>query len=155
MYDGPVSRVATSKDALAIEVWHLLGEMFQKQFRGAAAKLSEIGLTPGHLKVLMLLSSGEALPMGSLAHGLSCDASTMTWLVDRLEERGLVERKMSATDRRVKTVVLTSSGMKKTAEVKRRLYKPPAELLDLDEETLEVLRDAFSAEAQEEKASAG
>jgi DNA-binding MarR family transcriptional regulator len=156
-YAGPVSRVATTpKDALAAEVWHLLGEMFQKQFRGAAAKLSEIGLTPGHLKVLMLLSSGEALPMGSLAHGLSCDASTMTWLVDRLEERGLVERKMSATDRRVKTVVLTSSGLKKTAEVKKRLYKPPTELLDLDEETLEVLRDAFSAEALDnEKASAG
>ena len=146
----------TSKDALAVEVWHLLGEMFQKQFRGAAAKLSEIGLTPGHLKVLMLLSSGEALPMGSLAQGLSCDASTMTWLVDRLEERGLVERKMSATDRRVKTVALTSSGLKKTADVKKRLYKPPAELLDLDEETLEVLRDAFSAAALDnEKASTG
>src|ERR1044072_2464579 len=116
---------------------------------------AEIGLARGHLKVLMLLSSGEALPMGSLAQGLSCDASTMTWLIDRLEERGLVERKMSASDRRVKTVVLTSSGLKKTAEVKKRLYKPPTELLDLDEETLEVLRTAFSAEAQEEKASAG
>jgi len=131
--------------------------MFQKQFRGAASKLSEIGLTPGHLKVLMLLSSGEAMPMGSLAQGLACDASTMTWLVDRLEERGLVERKMLASDRRVKTVVLTSRGLKKTAEVKKRLYKPPAELLDLDEETLEVLRDAFAADAHDsvEKVSTG
>ena len=152
-----VSRVPNPKDALAVEVWHLLGEMFQKQFRGAASKLSEIGLTPGHLKVLMMLSSGEAMPMGSLAHGMSCDASTMTWLIDRLEERGLVERKMLASDRRVKTVVLTSRGLKKTAEVKKSLYKPPAELLDLDEETLEVLRDAFSAVAPDttEKVSAG
>ena len=55
------------------------------------------------------------------------------------------------------TVVLTSRGLKKTADVKKRLYKPPAELLDLDEETLEVLRDAFSADAHEteEKVSAG
>jgi DNA-binding MarR family transcriptional regulator len=152
-----VSRVPNPREALAVEVWHLLGEMFQKQFRGAASKLSEIGLTPGHLKVLMMLSSGEAMPMGSLAHGMSCDASTMTWLIDRLEERGLVERKMLASDRRVKTVVLTSRGLKKTAEVKKSLYKPPAELLDLDEETLEVLRDAFSAEAHdtEEKVSTG
>jgi hypothetical protein len=53
--------------------------------------------------------------------------------------------------------VLTARGLKKTAEVKKRLYKPPAELLDLDEETLEVLRDAFSAEAIEtpEEVSAG
>ena len=87
-----VSRVSNSKEAVAAEVWHLLGEMFQKQFRGAAAKLQEIGLTPGHLKVLMLLSSGEAMTMGSLAQGMSCDASTMTWLIDRLEEGGLVER---------------------------------------------------------------
>jgi len=152
-----VSRVSTSREAIAAEVWHLLGELFQKQFRGAAAKLQEIGLTPGHLKVLMLLSSGEAMTMGSLAQGMSCDASTMTWLIDRLEEGGLVERKMLASDRRVKTVVLTARGLKKTAEVKKRLYKPPAELLDLDEETLEVLRDAFSAEAHdtEEKVSAG
>ena len=152
-----MSRVSNSKEAVAAEVWHLLGEMFQKQFRGAAAKLQEIGLTPGHLKVLMLLSSGEAMTMGSLAQGMSCDASTMTWLIDRLEEGGLVERKMLASDRRVKTVVLTASGLKKTNEVKKRLYKPPAELLDLDEETLEVLRDAFSADAQDtqEKVSTG
>jgi DNA-binding MarR family transcriptional regulator len=152
-----VSRVPTSKEAVAAEVWHLLGELFQKQFRGAAAKLQEIGLTPGHLKVLMMLSSGEAMTMGSLAQGMSCDASTMTWLIDRLEESGLVERKMLASDRRVKTVVLTARGLKKTAEVKKRLYKPPPELLDLDEEILEVLRDAFSAEAHdtEEKVSAG
>jgi len=156
-YHVLVSQVPTPKDALAAEVWHLLGELFQKQFRGAAAKLSEIGLTPGHLKVLMQLSSGEAMTMGALAQGMSCDASTMTWLIDRLEERGLVERKMLASDRRVKTVVLTSRGLKKTADVKKRLYKPPAELLDLDEETLEVLRDAFSADAHEteEKVSAG
>lgn len=151
-----MSRVANPKDALATEVWHLLGEMFQKQFRGAAATLQEIGLTPGHLKVLMLLSSGEALPMGSIAQNMACDASTMTWLIDRLEERGLVERKMLASDRRVKTVVLTSRGLKKTAEVKKRLYKPPAELLDLDEETLEALRDAFSADTHDdEKVLAG
>jgi DNA-binding MarR family transcriptional regulator len=152
--DG-VSRVSNSKEAVAAEVWHLLGEMFQKQFRGAAAKLQEIGLTPGHLKVLMLLSSGEAMTMGSLAQGMSCDASTMTWLIDRLEEGRLVERKMLASDRRVKTVVLTARGLKKTAEVKKRLYKPPAELLDLDEETLEVLRDAFSAETPEEVSAGG
>ena len=146
-----------SKVALATEVWHLVGESFQKHFRSAAAILQQNGLTPGHLKVLMLLSSGEAMPMGSLAQGLSCDASTMTWLIDRLEERELVERKGLPSDRRVKTVVLTPQGLKTAALVKKRLYKPPAELLDLDEETLEVLRDAFSAAAHdtEEKVSTG
>jgi DNA-binding MarR family transcriptional regulator len=143
----------TPKEALAAEVWRLLGEGFQKQFKHAASILQQSGLTPGHLKVLMLLSSGEAMPMGSLAQGLSCDASTMTWLIDRLEERGLVERKGLPADRRVKTVVLTAQGLKTTAIVKKRLYKPPAELLDLDEETLTILRDVFSKSTPEDEAA--
>jgi DNA-binding MarR family transcriptional regulator len=126
-----------------------LGESFQRQFKEAASILQQSGLTPGHLKVLMLLSSGEAMPMGSLAQGLSCDASTMTWLIDRLEERGLVERKGLPSDRRVKTVVLTAMGLKTTGIVKKRLYKPPAELLALDEETLTILRDVFSTSTPE------
>ena len=91
------------------------------------------------------------MPMGSLAQGLSCDASTMTWLIDRLEERGLVERKGLPSDRRVKTVVLTAQGLKTTAVVKKRLYKPPVELLDLDEETLKRLRDVFSTSTPEDE----
>jgi DNA-binding MarR family transcriptional regulator len=141
----------SSKEALAAEVWHLVGESFQKHFRSAASILQQKGLTPGHLKVLMLLSSGEAMPMGSLAQGLPCDASTMTWLIDRLEERGLVERKGLPSDRRVKTVVLTPQGLKTTAVVKKRLYKPPVELLDLDEETLNRLRDVFSTSTPEDE----
>jgi len=144
----------SSKEALATEVWHLVGESFQKHFRSAASILQQNGLTPGHLKVLMLLSPGEAMPMGSLAQGLSCDASTMTWLIDRLEERGLVERKGLPSDRRVKTVVLTPQGLKTSALVKKRLYKPPAELLDLDEETLERIREVFKASAPEDDAAA-
>jgi DNA-binding MarR family transcriptional regulator len=149
-YDDPVAAPRSSpKEPLAAEVWRLLGESFQRQFKDAAAILQQSGLTPGHLKVLMLLSSGEAMPMGSLAQGLSCDASTMTWLIDRLEERGLVERKGLPSDRRVKTVVLTAQGLKTTGIVKKRLYKPPPELLDLDEATLTVLRDVFSTRAPE------
>jgi DNA-binding MarR family transcriptional regulator len=142
---------SSSKEPLAAEVWRLLGESFQKQFKDAASILQESGLTPGHLRVLMLLSSGEAMPMGSLAQGLSCDASTMTWLIDRLEERGLVERKGLPSDRRVKTVVLTTMGLKTTGVVKKRLYKPPPELLELDEETLTILRDVFSTSTPEDE----
>ena len=96
--------------------------------------------------------------MGTLAQGLSCDASTMTWLVDRLEERGLVERKMLPKDRRVKTVALTAEGLKTAEVVRKRLYKPPAEFLSLDEETLRTLRDALAAarnELQENAAASG
>ncbi len=48
--------------------------------------------------------------MHELARSLACDNSNVTGLVDRLEARGLVARKPSADDRRVKHVVLTPAG---------------------------------------------
>ena len=82
--------------------------------------------------------------MGSLAQSFACDASTMTWLVDRLEERGLVERRMLSSDRRVKTVALTPSGVETKAALQARLYEPPAALVAMDRPALETLRDAFA-----------
>jgi DNA-binding MarR family transcriptional regulator len=47
----------------------------------------------------------------ALAERLQCDPSNVTFLVDRLEERGLVERVAVATDRRVKAIALTTAGV--------------------------------------------
>ena len=63
--------------------------------------------------------------MGRLACALGCDASNVTGIVDRLEQRGLIERRPSERDRRVKVLVVTDRG----AEVRRalmiRLCEPP------------------------------
>lgn len=50
------------------------------------------------------------LPMRELAQRLCCDASNVTGIVDRLEARGLVERRTAPEDRRVKYLVLTDEG---------------------------------------------
>ena len=110
------------------------------QFGRASQILQPLGLTPGHLKLLMQIEEGEGRPMGTLAQGLHCDASTMTWLVDRLEEKGLVERRMLPSDRRVKAVALTPAGVKMKAELTAHFYEPPSELLELDRAALEELR---------------
>jgi DNA-binding MarR family transcriptional regulator len=52
----------------------------------------------------------EPVPMRELAQRLCCDASNVTGIVDRLEARGLVERRMAPDDRRVKRLVLTPAG---------------------------------------------
>ena len=104
----------------------------------------ELGVTPGHVKALLELQPDQPRPMGALAESLHCDASNATWLVDRLEERDLVERGDVPTDRRVKTVVLTSLGVKTRAAVIERLYEPPEDLLALDRKDLEELRAALA-----------
>ena len=45
-----------------------------------------------------------------LAERLQCDPSNVTFLVDRLEEKGLAERAADSRDRRVKAVRLTEAG---------------------------------------------
>jgi DNA-binding MarR family transcriptional regulator len=57
--------------------------------------------------------------MGDLAGKLGCDASNVTGLTDRLSARGLVERRPSEGDRRVKVLVLTAEGVR----VQRRLWQ--------------------------------
>ena len=106
--------------------------------------LKELGLTPGHLKVLSALEPEEPRPMGVIADACNCDPSMATWLVDRLEEQGLVERTMLATDRRVKTVALTTLGVTTKERLFELMFDPPEELLSLDKQTLQSLRRELS-----------
>lgn len=134
------------KEAIAADVWRMLAEFSLGILqRGQHVEgLKELGLTPGHLKVLSALEPGTPRPMGVIADACNCDPSMATWLVDRLEERGLVERTMLATDRRVKTVVLTTLGVETKEHLFARLFEPPDELLALNRPTLESLRRALT-----------
>lgn len=130
------------KEAIAADVWRMLAEFsFAMLQRGRHFDgLKELGLTPGHFKVLAALGPGTPRSMGVIADACNCDPSMATWLVDRLEERGLVSRATLLTDRRVKTVVLTTLGVKTKERLFARLFEPPDELLTLNKETLESLR---------------
>ncbi len=70
--------------------------------------LAERGLTPPQVWALHGVS--EARSMGDLAAFLGVDASYVTGLADALEERGLVERRPSDTDRRVRLLEVTDAG---------------------------------------------
>ena len=72
-------------------------------------RMRAIDLTPPQSIAMRKLLDGP-LPMGSVAEVLSCDASTLTGIADRLEERGLIHRQMDAGDRRVKLLALTDAG---------------------------------------------
>jgi DNA-binding MarR family transcriptional regulator len=105
------------------------------------AILREHGLTPGHMKTLTILDPDQPRPMGVLADMLHCDASQVTWLVDRLEERGFVERQALPTDRRVKTIALTPAGVEFRSQLMEHMFEPPPELMQVDAATLEALRE--------------
>jgi MarR family transcriptional regulator, organic hydroperoxide resistance regulator len=97
------------------------------------------GLNPGALHALLSLDPDIPQSMSALAEGWRCAASNVTWLVDRLEERGLAERRMHATDRRVRTVVLTPKGVRARKEIEAKLHEAPESISALTPAELETL----------------
>jgi DNA-binding MarR family transcriptional regulator len=136
---------ARSKRTVAWEVWRLMARFTMEKFQRGEhlTLLRERGLTPGHMKALTILDPDLPRPMGVMADMMNCDASQVTWLVDRLEERGFVERRALPTDRRVKTIALTPSGVAFRAELLEHMFEPPPDLMEVDAATLESLREAL------------
>lgn len=97
-----------------------LGTLARRRFVEVAL---EFDLTPPQLGALMHLDDNTS--MSGLAGELGCDASNITWMTDRLEERGLVERRPSPMDRRVKYLVLTESGRRLRKKLERRVSEVP------------------------------
>jgi DNA-binding MarR family transcriptional regulator len=103
--------------------------------------IREYDLIPPHWIALEALD--EPKPMGELAKALSCDNSNVTWITDRLEERGLVTRTPAPNDRRVRLLVLTKKGRALREEISERLAEPPPPISGLSQEDQRALRDVL------------
>jgi DNA-binding MarR family transcriptional regulator len=136
-----VARTSAKQD-LASQAWRPLARFFFDTVRHRQKVLSSEGLSPNDIRALMGLDPSQGRTMSDLAEAWSCDASNATFIVDRLEERALAERRTVATDRRVKLVVLTARGAAIRGRVLQRFFEPPPELLELSRTDLEALREA-------------
>jgi MarR family transcriptional regulator, organic hydroperoxide resistance regulator len=73
--------------------------------------LADLDLTHALANALWRLAPEAArFSMKDLAQSLRCDPSTVTFLADRLEEKGLVTRRINPLNRRVRMLELTSKG---------------------------------------------
>lgn len=108
--------------------WALLIRLFFAQRAALPPVASELQLSLIQCHALHLIGADRPLPMGRLAETLACDASNVTGLVDRLEARGLVARRPSAEDRRVRVLVLTPAGAQVRAALVERMMGPPPAL---------------------------
>lgn len=108
--------------------WELLLRFFFAQRATLPPLAADLRLSPAQCHVLHLIEPDQPLPMGRLAETLACDASNVTGLVDRLESRGLVRRRPSPRDRRVKVLVLTPTGCRLRSLLLDRMTSPPAAL---------------------------
>lgn len=137
----------------AVDAWRTILELVGWGSAGRPPRFpmvaTELELSPKQLGVLWRLDpDGEGLPMREVAASLYCDASYVTDMVDRLEERGLIVRCPDPDDRRVKLLALTPEGDAIRARALRMLHTPPAgfDTLSADEQrTLATLLAKASA----------
>jgi DNA-binding MarR family transcriptional regulator len=92
--------------------------------------------------------------MKELASEMWCDASNATGIIDRLEARGLVERRPSERDRRLKCVVLTTAGKRLRRKIDDSFSQPPpaiAALSDADKRALQQILERVLENAADQR----
>lgn len=86
-------------------------------------------LRPVEFTILALLAYNDAVTPKRLAQALAVSAPTVTMLLDRLAERGLLTRVRSEADRRAQIVRLTRKGRQLEIEARARSLTMEAELV--------------------------
>lgn len=126
----------------AAEAWALMQELFAERRGHFFAVVREFELSPPQVMALKRLEPDRPMPMSELAGHMACDNSNITGITDRLEDRGLVERRPASHDRRVKMLALTEDGIALRARLVERLDDhPPEALSSLPAEDQRALRD--------------
>ena len=91
------------------------------------ARMSRFGMTPAQTHVLLHLhQSGGQLPQRELLDSLKVKPSTVNGILDRMEEKGLVERTVSGADARQRLVALTPAGQEREKQVKQTFLEAEA-----------------------------
>src|SRR3954454_16261652 len=125
----------------AQEAWGLMSRLFWELRPRMLRVASESGLTPPQLFALRALDPEHPVPMRALAQALHCDSSNVTGLVDGLAAQGLVARRESEHDRRVRMLVVTERGAAVRARLHEAIQEIPEPLAALSEEDQRTLRD--------------
>jgi DNA-binding MarR family transcriptional regulator len=149
---SPTSKQPVSHDnkkTIAADAWRLMFSFFISTRAQRNQILEQFSLTPNDARALHSLDADQGQPMRALAEEWGCDASNATGMVDRLEEKGLAERRTTETDRRVKLVVLTPLGLETRTGLQQAMNDPPPELMQLSHADLEAFRNAMARLPQE------
>jgi DNA-binding MarR family transcriptional regulator len=91
-----------------------LGSLVARQFR---EQLEPLGIEPRHFGMLARLAANEGKAQQAIGELIGLNPTQMVFLVDELEDRGLVERRRNPADRRSYGLYLTGAGRDMLARV--------------------------------------
>ena len=137
MEQTEIARLELEKD-----ISQFLAQSFLELDEGERQLMKRFGLTLTQYWTLVHLEDEEGRPFSELADLLICDKSNVTSIVDRLEEKGLAERKRGkGGDRRYIRVVLTPQGQHlRSILMSTQEYLLKLRFQTLDTEKLQKLR---------------
>jgi MarR family transcriptional regulator, organic hydroperoxide resistance regulator len=121
------------------DVCRLVHRFVQRLDVHVRAVADELDLTATQVVALRELS--EPITARELAGRMSCEPSNVTFVLDKLEEQKLLQRKPHPTDRRAKQIVLTAAGKRLRTKVLERLatQSPLAPLTAAQQESFRSL----------------
>lgn len=110
-----------SQDPLDDDLIDLLVALMESLREHFVTALETVDLPPAQGQLLMCLN--QPTSMSEIARNVGFDASHVTSIVDRLEERLLVERRPDDHDRRVKRIAITETGIEVRKQIKKELFR--------------------------------
>jgi MarR family 2-MHQ and catechol resistance regulon transcriptional repressor len=115
--DRPAERDWTDDQDTALRLWVTLARCYATYAKALASKIQDYGLTTPQFGTLEALYHLGPLSLGELAEKLLVTGGNVTYVMDRLEDQGLVYRYRRPDDRRVIQARLTQEGRELVAEV--------------------------------------
>jgi MarR family 2-MHQ and catechol resistance regulon transcriptional repressor len=108
--DRPAERDWSESQERALRLWIALARCYATYAKAIACKVQDYGLTPPQFGIIEALHHLGPLSLGELADKLLVTGGNVTYVMDRLEDQGLVYRERSPQDRRVVQAKLTPEG---------------------------------------------
>ncbi len=107
----------TPEESAALRLWVIMSRAHDAIAAHAGADVARHGLTLAEFAILEALYHRGAMLLGEVQRRILVSSGGITFLVDRLAGKGLVERKNCAADRRARYATLTPKGEALVAEI--------------------------------------
>lgn len=132
---------------------YLLSDSARLLRRAFDARVRVLGMTSPQARLLLLLHVGEGENQGFYADRLEVEPISLTRMIDRMEESGLIERRRDPSDRRAWRLHLTDKSRKVIDQVRAGLAGLEDEMLvglsttqrEALGDALETIRNNFTA----------
>ena len=150
----------TESQTLALKLWVILSRAHAAVEEHARADVARHELTLAEFAILEVLYHRGPLLLGEVQRRILVSSGGITYLVDRLEQRGLVERRECPGDRRARYAALTAEG----EALVGRIFPEHARCLEAalgglgeeeQEEAVKLLRTLGRYAAEQEKCGGG